>query len=160
LGKAYTYLRMALVIEDAEFQHILRVLNTNVDGRERVAIALTKIRGIGRRFANLICKKADIDLAKRAGELNEDEIESIKTIIANPRQFNIPDWFLNSQKDRKQGKWSQVVSNGLDTKLREDLERMKKVRLHRGLRHYWGIKVRGQHTKTTGRGVVRPTAGA
>ncbi len=28
---------------------------------------------------------------------------------------------------------------------------MKRVRLHRGLRHYWGIRVRGQHTKTTGR---------
>jgi len=144
---------MALVLEDAEFQHILRVLNTNVDGREHVAIALTKIKGVGRRFANLICKKADIDLAKRAGELSEDEIEAIKTIIANPRQFNIPDWFLNSQKDRKQGKWSQVVSNGLDTKLRDDLERMKKIRLHRGLRHYWQVKVRGQHTCTTGRGI-------
>ncbi|CAK0798444.1 unnamed protein product [Prorocentrum cordatum] len=35
--------------------------------------------------------------------------------------------------------------------LREDLERMKRVRLHRGIRHYWGIRVRGQHTKTTGR---------
>jgi hypothetical protein len=25
-------------------------------------------------------------------------------------------------------------------------------RAHRGLRHYWGLRVRGQHTKTTGRG--------
>ena len=33
----------------------------------------------------------------------------------------------------------------------KDIERMKRVRLHRGLRHYWGIRVRGQHTKTTGR---------
>ena len=24
-------------------------------------------------------------------------------------------------------------------------------RNHRGLRHYWGLTVRGQHTKTTGR---------
>jgi hypothetical protein len=22
---------------------------------------------------------------------------------------------------------------------------------HRGIRHYWGVRVRGQHTKTTGR---------
>ena len=36
-------------------------------------------------------------------------------------------------------------------RLSEDIERMKRVRLHRGLRHYWGIRVRGQHTKTTGR---------
>ena len=35
--------------------------------------------------------------------------------------------------------------------LSKDIERMKRVRLHRGLRHYWGIRVRGQHTKTTGR---------
>jgi hypothetical protein len=39
----------------------------------------------------------------------------------------------------------------LESKLRDDLERMKKIRLHRGLRHYWGLRVRGQHTKTTGR---------
>ena len=35
--------------------------------------------------------------------------------------------------------------------MRENLERMKKTRSNRGLRHYWGLKVRGQHTKTTGR---------
>ena len=45
----------------------------------------------------------------------------------------------------------QVIANGLDNKMREDMERMKKIRLHRGLRHYWGLRVRGQHTKTTGR---------
>lgn len=24
-------------------------------------------------------------------------------------------------------------------------------RSHRGIRHWWGVRVRGQHTKTTGR---------
>lgn len=43
------------------------------------------------------------------------------------------------------------MSANLDSKLREDLERMKKIRAHRGMRHYWGLRVRGQHTKTTGR---------
>lgn len=50
------------------------------------------------------------------------------TIVANPRQFKIPDWFLNRQKDYKDGKYSQVVSNALDMKLRDDLERLKKIR--------------------------------
>jgi small subunit ribosomal protein S18e len=142
---------MSLIVEDADFQLILRILNTNVKGTDKVMYALTKIRGIGRRFSNLIFKKADIDLNKRAGELTEDEIEALKTIIANPLQFNIPVWFLNNQKDHKDGKDSQVVSNQLDTKLRDNFERMKKIRLHRGLRHYWNLRVRGQHTKTTGR---------
>lgn len=52
-------------MEDKDFQHILRVLNTNVDGRHKVPYAMTKIRGIGRRFAILICKKADVDINKR-----------------------------------------------------------------------------------------------
>lgn len=87
--------------------------------------ALTSIKGIGRRFSNLICKKADIDLDKRAGELSEEEIERIMTIINNPRQFKIPDWFLNRQRDPKDGKFSQVYSNFLDNKFREDMERLK-----------------------------------
>merc|ERR1711974_384902 len=91
------------------------------------------------------------DLTKRAGELSEEEVEKVVTIMGNPRQFKIPDWFLNRQKDHKDGKYGQIMSNALETKLREDLERMKKFYAHRGLRHYWGLRVRGQHTKTTGR---------
>jgi hypothetical protein len=146
------------------------------------------------------------------------------------------------QKDHKDGRYSQLTASALDTKFRDDLERLKKIRCgpcallaaeeerggsgllggtagsacrravsswtrcggvgrgqceqrlgrrvqraaaarlqvaqlaqhrgrplppdcrltplpsaaplhrnHRGLRHYWGIRVRGQHTKTTGR---------
>ena len=113
--------------------------------------ALTMIRGVGRRFANIVCKKAEVDLNKRAGELSEEEIEKIKTIMANPRQFDVPDWFLNRQKDPKDGKFGQLLAQQVDSKLRDDFERMKKIRLHRGLRHYWNLRVRGQHTKTTGR---------
>lgn len=85
-----------------------------------------------------------------AGELNSDELERIVTIIQNPTQFKIPTWFLNRQKDIVDGKNSQILSNGVDSKLRDDLERLKKIRAHRGLRHFWGLRVRGQHTKTTG----------
>nr|CAD7446788.1 unnamed protein product [Timema bartmani] len=79
------------------------------------------------------------------------QVEKIITIMSNPRQYKIPDWFLNRQKDIVDGKYSQLTSSYLDSKLREDLERLKKIRAHRGMRHYWGLRVRGQHTKTTGR---------
>lgn len=55
----------SLIVEDNDFQHILRILNTNVDGKQKVAYALTAIKGVGRRFANIVCKRAKIDLAKR-----------------------------------------------------------------------------------------------
>lgn len=64
----------------------------------------------------------------RAGELSAAEIDNLMVIVANPRQFRIPDWFLNRKKDYKDGRYSQVVSNALDMKLRDDLERLKKIR--------------------------------
>ncbi|RKF74612.1 40S ribosomal protein S18 [Golovinomyces cichoracearum] len=128
--------------------------------------ALTNIKGVGRRYSNLVCKKADVDLNKRAGELTSEELERIVTsmpiisfgdrmlklvVIQNPTQYKIPAWFLNRQRDIVDGKNFQILANGVDSKLREDLERLKKIRAHRGLRHYWGLRVRGQHSKTTGR---------
>ncbi|KAK1681909.1 hypothetical protein QYE76_042757 [Lolium multiflorum] len=139
------------LISGEEFQHILRVQNTNVDGKQKIMFALTAIKGIGRRYSNIACKKADIDMNKRAGELTGEELDRVMNVVQYPRSFKIPDWFLNRKKDYKDGKFSQVTSNAVDMKLRDDLERLKKIRNHRGLRHYWGVRVRGQHTKTTGR---------
>lgn len=144
---------MSLVVqEDGSFQHILRLLNTNIDGRIKIMYALTKIRGVGRRYSNLVCKKADVDLKKRAGELTQEELERVVTIMQNPTQYKIPAWFLNRQKDQVDGKDHHVLANNMESKLRDDLERLKKIRSHRGIRHFWGLKVRGQHTKTTSRG--------
>ena len=35
-------------------------MNTNVDGKRNVMFALTAIKGIGRRYANLVLKKVNI----------------------------------------------------------------------------------------------------
>lgn len=152
-------------------------MGTNIDGKRKVVTAMTAIKGVGRRYANIVLKKADVDLTKRAGECTEEEVssgwqttipiclhflirppqfplfqvEKLVTIIQNPLQYKIPNWFLNRQKDIIDGKYTQLTSSNLDSKLREDLERLKKIRAHRGMRHYWGLRVRGQHTKTTGR---------
>lgn len=63
----YTSPSMSLVAPDPSqnFNHILRLLNTNVDGKGKIMYALTKITGVGRRYANIVCKKADVDLGKR-----------------------------------------------------------------------------------------------
>ncbi|KAM7331984.1 hypothetical protein ACRRTK_008692 [Alexandromys fortis] len=123
---------MSLVIPPEKFQHILRGLNTNIDGRRKIAFAITAIKGVGWRYAHVVLRKADIDLTKRAGELTEDEVERVSAIMQNPRQHKIPDWFLNRQKGVKDRKYTQVLANSLDNKLREDLEQLKKIRARRG----------------------------
>lgn len=141
---------MSLVVSQ-EFQHILRILNTNVQGTRNCVYSLTAIKGIGRRFSNVICKKAQIDINKRAGELSQEEIEEAIAILSNPLNFKVPQWFLNRQRDYTTGKSYQANANIVESNLRTDLERLKKIRAHRGIRHYWGVRVRGQHTCTTGR---------
>merc|ERR1719466_75841 len=117
-------------------------MNTNIDGKTKIMYAMTSIKGVGRRFSNICLKKA--------GELSDEEVERLVTIMQNPRQYKIPDYYLNRPKDVKDGKYSQILANGLENKLREDLERLKKIKAHRGLRHYWGLRVRSQHTTSTG----------
>ena len=47
---------MSLIIPGT-FQHILRVMNTNIDGKRNIMFAITAIKGVGRRYANLVLKK-------------------------------------------------------------------------------------------------------
>ena len=143
---------MSLALHPDNFQHIVRVMNTNVDGKRKVAFAFRMIKGIGVRYAHVCVKKAGVDLSRRAGTLTPEEIEKISDVITDPLKYKIPAWFLNRQRDPKGGKTEHVTSNVVDIKLRDDLERMKKVRAHRGVRHMLGLRVRGQHTCTTGRG--------
>lgn len=49
-------------------------MNTNIDGKRKVTIAMTAIKGVGRRYATTVLKKADVDLTKRAGECTEEEV--------------------------------------------------------------------------------------
>lgn len=83
---------MSIAWQSQNFQHILRMCNTNVDGRQTVPYGLTAITGIGRRMGNLIAKKCDIPLGKRSGELTTDEINRIVAVLTNPLQFKIPGW--------------------------------------------------------------------
>ncbi|KAL6757817.1 component of cytosolic 80S ribosome and 40S small subunit [Haematococcus lacustris] len=146
---------MASLATVNEFQHILRLLNTNVDGRVKIMYALTAIKGIGRRFSNIVCKKAEVDMKKRAGECSAEELERLMTIVANPANYKIPTWFLNRQKDYKTGRFTQAGLTGPASLLQQapghQAVHVGVTRCPRGLRTYWGLRVRGQHTKTTGR---------
>ena len=41
---------MAMMMGE-DFQYVLRILNTNVDGRQKVMYAMCAIKGIGRRLS-------------------------------------------------------------------------------------------------------------
>ena len=62
----------------------MRIQATNVDGKRKVGFALRGIKGIGRRYAHLVCKIAQIDCNRRAGTLSNEEMDKISDIFAKP----------------------------------------------------------------------------
>merc|ERR1711934_1113686 len=80
----------SLIANKETFQHMIRVANTNIDGKQKAGFALTSIKGIGRRFCNIALKKAEIDVTKRAGELSQEEIDQFMVVVFQPTHLQDP----------------------------------------------------------------------
>lgn len=137
-----------------------RSLRTQVDGNAKVEYGLTQILGVGKRFAQAIVKVAGINPKARIGAIAEKDLNRIEEIIINPVENGIPIYFLNRPKDFRTGENLHVVGNKLEITVKRDIDRMKKIRSYKGVRHHLKLKVRGQRTKSTGRhglvvGVIR-----
>ncbi len=46
-----------------------------------------------------------------SGECSAEELERLMTIVANPRNYKIPEWFLNRQRDYKTGRFLHVSAS-------------------------------------------------
>jgi small subunit ribosomal protein S13 len=134
-----------------EFQHIIRFAGTDVNGTQPVTYALTNVKGVGIKLANAIIEKSGINPEARMGFLSSSEVETIEDILQNPMKYDIPQWLLNRRKDRKTGKDLHLLGSDLVLQTKNDIEDMKKIRSWKGFRHSYGLKVRGQRTRTTGR---------
>ena len=132
-------------------QVYFRNLRTRVDGRAKVEFGLTQIRGIGLRFAQAIVKIANINPELRIGAIPEKDLNRIEEIILNPVGNGIPYWMVNRKKDLRTGEDLHITGNLLEITVKRDIDRMKKIKSYKGVRHYLRLKVRGQRTKSTGR---------
>ena len=134
-----------------EFRHIVRVTDTDIDGTLKVGYALTKIKGVSISLANAILKKAGINPEIRLGLLSEEQVKKIEDVLLNPAKYGIPSWLLNRRKDLETGKDMHLLSSDLVLRTKMDIDLMKKIKSWKGYRHAYGLKVRGQRTRTTGR---------
>jgi small subunit ribosomal protein S13 len=135
---------------------IVRVAGVDLNGRLPIQRSLTKIKGIGIRMAKSMAvafeKVSGISPLQRTGALNEEQTKKLEEVVLHPEKFGVPAWQLNRQKDFYTGLSTHLVMADLDLALREDLSRLKEIKSYRGLRHQWGLPVRGQRTKSTHRG--------
>ncbi len=133
--------------EQPEFKHILRVINTDLDGNKSIIQSLRKIKGVSHMFSNAILAVTKVDKNKKTGYLEDKEVQKIEEAIKNPQKFDIPLWLLNRRKDYETGDNVHLLSTDLTYQHENDLKRLKKIKSYRGVRHMSGLPVRGQRTK-------------
>jgi small subunit ribosomal protein S13 len=136
--------------EDEDIRYFVRIGQTDLDGTKSVERSLTEMKGIGRRTARIIADKADIDRRATFGALEEEEIESIVSLVEGYAD-EAPDWLANHRNDFFAGETTHEIGNDLELTRRQDINRMKMINSYKGVRHKRGQKVRGQRTKSTGR---------
>ena len=134
-----------------QYENLIRILGNDIPGEKKTLIGLTQIRGIGYMFANSMLQILKINPDSRIGTLSAEHVSSIEKMIQDPKSQNFPTWFLNRQKDVETGDDMHLITSDIAFNLRNDIEREKGVFSWRGYRHMYGLKVRGQRTRCTGR---------
>jgi small subunit ribosomal protein S13 len=135
---------------DKDIRYFVRIRNTDLDGTRSVQIALTKIPGIGRITARAISRLAKVDPLGVMGKLDDAGVDRLRQVVEDygPR---VPRWMLNRPADIYTGEGRHLLSTDVLIGKEDDVNRMRKIRCYRGIRHETGQKVRGQRTKSTGR---------
>ncbi len=106
-----------------------RISGIDLPNAKRVEIGLTYIYGVGRKISNDILSKAKIDKDVRVRDLNDEQVNEIRTIIEKEYQ----------------------VEGDLRRDISLNIKRLMDLGNYRGLRHRKHMPVRGQRTKTNAR---------
>ena len=106
-----------------------RISGIDLPNAKRVEIGLTYIYGVGRKISNDILSKTKIDKNIRVRDLNDDQVNKIRTIIEKEYQ----------------------VEGDLRREVSLNIKRLMDLGNYRGLRHRKHMPVRGQRTKTNAR---------
>jgi len=106
-----------------------RIAGVDIPDKKKIRYALRYIFGIGPKFADDILSEADIDTDRRSGELTDQEVSQIASIIDS----------------------GYIIEGALRRQVQQHIQRLKDIRSYRGERHRRGLPVRGQRTRCNAR---------
>ncbi|HLP79679.1 MAG TPA: 30S ribosomal protein S13 [Acidobacteriota bacterium] len=134
---------------EEKIRYIVRIANTDLDGLKPIIVALQKIKGISDSLANAICNLTGVNKFAKTGTLSDEQVKALTALIATPSKF--PTWMLNRRGDYETGRNMHLITGDLTYAVENDIKRMKMIKLRRGLRHAWGLPLRGQKTRSNHR---------
>lgn len=138
------------VPDNPDFRYIVRLAGSDLDGTRPTVLALTGVRGIGPRIAEVACRMAGVKASERIGNLPEATVDGIEETL-NQLAVKLPTWMVNHPSDYATGENHHYFGPDLETSRRDDINQQRMVRSYKGVRHERGQKVRGQRTRSNGR---------
>ena len=105
-----------------------RIAGIDLPKNKRGEIGLTYIYGIGRSTSQKILKQADVSLDKKVQDWNDEELNTIRGIVAEMK-----------------------IEGALRSEVQMNIKRLMDIGCYRGVRHRIGLPVRGQSTKNNAR---------
>ena len=136
---------------DRGTKQIIRLAETNIDGGKPVSAAIRSIKGISFMMSNAISVISGLG-NKKLADLSEGEISNLEDMILHPEKHGIPVWLYNRRSDPSHGKNSHISVSGLDFTNKMDIDKMKRFKTYKGIRHIQHLPVRGQRTRGSFRG--------
>ena len=122
---------------------LIRIKDTDIPAEKSVYIGLIRIKGISWGISNAICHILGIDRHTKIKELGKEQIDKI-----NHFDFSkLKHFMMNRRKDYEDGKDKHLLTSSLDLQKELDIKRLQKIKSRRGLRHAWGLPLRGQKTR-------------
>ena len=106
-----------------------RLMGVDIPNDKQIQYSLTYLYGIGLHSAREVCEKLEIDPARAASDIHEDELGRIAALLEREYTGEGP----------LRGELAPIVG------------RLRDIRSYRGMRHRNGLPVRGQRTKTNAR---------
>ncbi|MBP3313690.1 MAG: 30S ribosomal protein S13 [Oscillospiraceae bacterium] len=106
-----------------------RIAGIDLPREKRIEIGLTYIYGIGRKSAEDILKKANIDPDIRVKDLTDEQEAILREVIDK----------------------NYTIEGDLRHEVAMNIKRLTEIGCYRGVRHRRGLPVRGQRTKTNAR---------
>jgi small subunit ribosomal protein S13 len=114
-----------------------RLAGVDLPPKKRAEIGLTYIYGIGRSRSRSLLYRAGIEFDKKIGDMTEDEINRVRTIL------------------EEEG----AVEGDLRKEVSMNIKRHIEMGSYRGIRHRRSLPVRGQRTHTNARTRKGPRRG-
>jgi len=132
------------ITKKKEDERVIRILTEDIEGRKKIYVGLTSIKGVSWGLSNAVCEILKIDKKRKIGSLTTEEIKKISEFIKNS---SVPTYLKNRKKDFETGEDKHYVGTDLELRKEFDIKRLKKIKSYRGFRHMSGLHVRGQRTK-------------